>query len=1033
MVKYYFDSNDSFVIEDYLNASPFASFLPAVSGVKGKPLYAFYCNRGEAMGGFGVDSKETPITPFDSANLCYQNISLKSFRTFLKIDGEYVEAFKDKSNFNKMIINRSNVVILERSKFYELKITYSTVPNKDYAALIRKVELTNIDSKEHNFEILDGLPIIFPHGLSNYCYKELVSLMSAYCLISGNDDYMPFIKFKTSTGDCSIVSEVEDGNAFVSLDENSKRVKTFVDLYSVFKDDDSLIRPNAFIELDKNSFINQDMQLENKLPCAFSFSEKKLKRDRKTYLYSLFGYFDSEEMYRSEMSKIKIEDIENMIEESERLIDDLLSKIETKTSNHIFDIYVKQSLLDNNLRGGFPINLTKDAITPYYVFSRKHGDMERDYNAFLIPSMYYSSGPGNYRDVLQNRRNDLYLYPFLNDYNIKLFFNLIQLDGQNPLNVAPCAFSLNSDYNCKEIDEEFLKELKKEYYPFTLYTYLIKHQIKEKEEVFNSVLLNSKQVSKANFAEGYWIDHWTYLLDLLENYVSIYPDKLEELFFSESYKYFFSLVYVEPRSEKYCFIKENKIRQYGAIDLARLKKENEKYGYDIKKTYWVKDKNNEEIHTNLISKIFNLVLVKFSCLDNCQLGIEMECEKPGWNDAMNGLPGMFGSGMSETVELLRLISFSLTYFNSFKDRDIKILKEQYDFYQKLYDFLYQFKNGKISSFTYWDKVTSLREEFRKETHFGVDGEIKTIKVYDILTLFKEMKEILEKGIEKAKEIFNGILPTYLVYEVDKYELLNRKNHLGYQTIKPLSFKLIKLPYFLEGPARELKLKKNRNLKEEYLKIKETEIYDKSLCFYKTSASLDEAPFEIGRVHAFTKGWLERECNFLHMSYKYLLGLLKNGLYEEFYKEIKTNLVVFMDPSVYKRSIIEHSSFIVPTVNPDSKLHGKGYFARLTGANAECLDMIYIMFLGEKVFEYKNNELYFVARPYLSKEFFNKGEASIKFLDGLTFNIINRNNINAYEAKSIKYVVNHMVFDEIKGDLAYKIREGSIKKIDCMIE
>ena len=83
MVKYYFQ-NETFVIEDFQNAKTFASFLPAVAGEKGKPVWAFYANVGQAMGGFGVDNKDTPITPFDSANLAYQNIALKSFRSFLK-------------------------------------------------------------------------------------------------------------------------------------------------------------------------------------------------------------------------------------------------------------------------------------------------------------------------------------------------------------------------------------------------------------------------------------------------------------------------------------------------------------------------------------------------------------------------------------------------------------------------------------------------------------------------------------------------------------------------------------------------------------------------------------------------------------------------------------------------------------------------------------------------------------------------------------------------------------------------------------
>jgi hypothetical protein len=41
------------------------------------------------------------------------------------------------------------------------------------------------------------------------------------------------------------------------------------------------------------------------------------------------------------------------------------------------------------------------------------------------------------------------------------------------------------------------------------------------------------------------------------------------------------------------------------------------------------------------------------------MGIEMEAGRPGWYDALNGLPGMFGSSMPETFELLRLVNFLL--------------------------------------------------------------------------------------------------------------------------------------------------------------------------------------------------------------------------------------------------------------------------------------------------------------------------------------------------------------------------------------
>lgn len=1032
MVKYYF-KDSSFIIEDYLNSSLFSSFLPAVSGVKGKPLWAFYANRGQCMAGFGVDSKDTPITPFDSANLCYQNIALKSFRTFLKINEEYTEAFKSRINNTKLVVNVSNIIIQEDDYDYSIKVTYSTVPNRNYAGLIRKVEITNVSNEDKEFEILDGLPIFFPYGLSNFSYKELVSLMAAYCEVHGLEEKMPFVKFKTSTGDCSVVQEVKDGDAYVSIDENGERLANIVDLYNVFKGDDSLIQPEGFILSSYEELKNQEQQTENKLPCAFSLTKKHLKAHETTTIYSIYGYFDSKELFKENLGNIKGKDIDSMIDESAKLIDELLAPLNLKTSNKIFDLYAKQSLLDNNLRGGFAINLTKNSNHPYYVFSRKHGDMERDYNKFMIPSTYYSSGPGNYRDVLQNRRNDLYLYPFIEDYNIKIFFNLIQVDGQNPLNVSPNVYRLNNDFENEVLDKTFLNKLKDEYSPSDLYSYLDLHNIDNKDDLFELVLNNSEELNKANFAEGYWVDHWTYLVDILDNYVSIYPDKVHELLFKEDYKYFYSLVYVEPRSEKYCYLDNDHIRQYGAIDLQKLKDECEKNNFDIQKTHWLKDSKGKEVKTNLLSKIINLILVKFSCLDNQQMGIEMECEKPGWNDAMNGLPGMFASGMSETIELIRLINFVLDYAKDFKEEKVTLLSEQYEFYNSLVEALVAFDSSIITPFQYWDLASSAREKLRKDTHLGVKGDKEDLLVSDVYDTLLNMKRILDNGVKKAKDLFDGILPSYLVYTVKEFEFTGKVNHLGYKVVKPHSFELVKLPLFLEASARSFKLGQDYADKEEYLKIKETNLYDKKLKFYKTSADLDDAPFEIGRVHAFTKGWLERECNFLHMTYKYLLGLLKCGLYDEFYEEMKTNFVVFMDPNVYGRSIIEHSSFIVPTCNPDKKLWGKGYFARLTGANAECLDMIFYMFLGKDVFEYRNNELYFVARPYLKKDFFENGEASITILNGLIFRIINKNNIDTYNAKKITYEVNGQKYEELKGKIASDIRDGLIKEVVCYVE
>ena len=1034
MVKYsYIDS--TFIIEDYQNAKRFSSFLPAIAGKDGKPLWAFFANVGQCMGGFGVNNKETPITPFDSASLAYQNIPIKSFRTFLKVDGKDFSLFEGQNTCKRTLkIKKSCFSIVEESDEYQVTITYSTVSHRSYAGLIRNVVILNKTNQKHEYEICDGLPVFFPLGLSNFCYKELVSLMNAYCQVDLNNN-APFVKFKTSTGDNSVVELAHNGNGFVSVDRNGKRLGNIIENYQIFDDEPSLVTPVNW-RLKGVGVLKEEQQTENQLPCAFSISKFTLSGGESYEFSTLYGSFDTIEDFNNAIKEFSVKSSHQMIEETEELVNSYLPK-GIKTSNPLFDDYIAQSVLDNNLRGGFPIILDdKKDGQPYYIFSRKHGDMERDYNAFNIPSTYYSSGPGNFRDVNQNRRNDLYYVNKVKDYNIRIFFSLIQMDGQNPLTVKPLVFVKNKDFDSSILNglEESLrtrlnKMLEKGAQPGDIFTLLKDNNVKDYDELFSRILENSHQEISASFSEGYWIDHWTYNVDLLENYLSVYPDKMEELLFSADYKYFHSLVYVNPRSEKYCLVDNNKIRQYGTIDLSALKNENEKAGLKGTETLWKKDQNGQEIKVSLASKIFNLILVKFSTLDAHQMGIEMECEKPGWNDAMNGLPGLFASAMSETIELLRLIDFAIEGLKAYPDKTIALTDEQCDLYVAVRDNLSKLLRGQLSSFEYWDNVTTAREVLRAKTHLFAQNSGKSLTIAEILPLLQEMKTLISKGILEAKKLGGGIIPSYIINDVSKYEITDKVNHLGYKVVKPLEFKQRLIPYFLEASARMAKLGQEFFDHDDYQRIYKSDLRDQKLGFYKTCADIEDAPFEIGRVHAFTKGWLERECNFLHMCYKYLLGLLKAGLYEDFYKEMKVNFVYNMDPYVYGRSPIENSSFIVPTCNPNKRMHGQGQFARLTGANAEVLDMFYLMFLGERAFEMRNGELTFSPSPKLSKEFFDKNnEVSFPLFSSCVITIHNPQRVDLYNHHKYSFVLDGQKRETISGKLAEDLRNGQIKAL-----
>ena len=124
-----------------------------------------------------------------------------------------------------------------------------------------------------------------------------------------------------------------------------------------------------------------------------------------------------------------------------KLVHEIAQPIFTKTGLPVFDAYSKQTFVDNVLRGGWPIylgNPKKPKI--YHIYSRKHGDPERDYNAFYLAPEYFSQGNGNYRDINQNRRSEVWFDPRVGDSNVRAFISLIQTDGYNPLVVKGSQF-----------------------------------------------------------------------------------------------------------------------------------------------------------------------------------------------------------------------------------------------------------------------------------------------------------------------------------------------------------------------------------------------------------------------------------------------------------------------------------------------------------------------------------------------------------------------------------------------------------------
>jgi hypothetical protein len=451
------------------------------------------------------------------------------------------------------------------------------------------------------------------------------------------------------------------------------------------------------------------------------------------------------------------------------------------------------------------------------------------------------------------------------------------------------------------------------------------------------------------------VDHWTYNLDLIESYLAIYPENTAELLLEDDdYVFYDNDHFVRARQDKYFYLKDRKIlRQFQSV--TRDKEKGALIRSRAKQPNLVRTKKGKgEIYrTTLFVKLLTLFTNKLASLDSRGVGIEMESEKPSWYDALNGLPGLFGSSLPETFELKRLALFMIHFL---EDWEIDLIQTQdipaelHAFILKLNSLLDSYLASKPSAatdFAFWDNASKAKEAYRAETFYGLSGQEKKLTLAQIKSFLEHAREKIDLGLEKAYDGHRRIYPTYFENELVRYQV--QKTSAG-EKIRPIEFKSKPLPLFLEAPVHALKVEKDPLKKKELLKsVRSNGLYDKKLSMYKVNAPMGDTSLEVGRATVFGSGWLENETVWLHMEYKFLLELLRNGLVEDYFDDFKKALVPFQPVERYGRSILENSSFIVSSAFLDPNLHGTGFVARLSGSTAEFLSMWLAMAVGKKPF------------------------------------------------------------------------------------
>lgn len=969
--RYYLNENNEFVIENYNFSKPFANFFPGIAGKYGIPIWVFYVNRGQGIVSFGVKDKDHAILEFWPANKAWQFVSTHGFRTFIKMESggksRFYEPFHngfvnlEYSLDNRMRIASHELTLEETNATLGLNATvsYFTIPLDSYAGLCRILTIRNTGRTEKKLSVIDGLPQIVPFGANDFFLKKMSRTIEAWINVENVPECAPFYKLTVDPSDRPEVVHIDQGNFYAGFHlegTKTKRIKPIINPDTVFAPVTDFSCPYAFLKQQKRTLSAREI-LRSATPCAFLPLEFSLKPGEEKSLYVITGYARSIMMLNALLPRIISADyLAHKRTENKEIIEEIGGGITTKSSSRHFNLYARQTYLDNVMRGGYPVVF--DCGKVFHLYARKHGDLERDYNAFSLQPSYFSQGNGNYRDANQNRRCDVWFNPRVNDENVVAFFNLLQLDGFNPLIVKGANFHLTDADGLRKALSPVLKEadihplvtfLSTPFTPGDCIFYLEDNKIKlnaAPDEFLNLILSCSEKIYEAEHGEGFWTDHWTYNIDLIESYLGVYPEKEREIFFEKrSFTWFDNIETVRPRSEKYVLyggIPRQLHSVYADPDKRRMIHQRETAPHLVRTAYG----GGGVYQTTLINKLLCLMSNKLASLDPFGIGIEMEANKPNWFDSLNGLPGLFGSSLCETMELKRLMLVIRKALLRAGLTHIRVTEEICRFLRQLSALLreYGISQADNRDFVYWDASAALKEEFRTQTKMGVSGaeiEMTVVELEDFLTMALNK---VHAGIAKAKAGSKKLYSSYFMHEVTDYEKTDEHH------IRARAFKQIRLPLFLEGQMHALRLAESTTqAKSLHNAVRSSPLFDKKLKMYKVTAPLASMPEEIGRCRIFAPGWLENESIWLHMEYKYILEMLKQGLYKDFFAEFRNVLIPFQPAARYGRSILENSSFIVSSAFTDAKLHGNGYVARLSGSTAEFLQMWLIMSAGIRPF------------------------------------------------------------------------------------
>merc|ERR1719476_827523 len=154
----------------------------------------------------------------------------------------------------------------------------------------------------------------------------------------------------------------------------------------------------------------------------------------------------------------------------------------------------------------------------------------------------------------------------------------------------------------------------------------------------------------------------------------------------------------------------------------------------------------------------------------------MEAGKPGWNDAMSGLPALFCSEMPAAYELHEIVDYVGMVIDKV-GRPVELPEEVASFLAAIDVQLQLLSAGTSDDFTFWDKVHDALEGYRTATDATFSGKTTFLSPATLgkaSGVFGRMLARLDTGIKRALSFAldanGGVSPTYFRFTVKDYQL-----------------------------------------------------------------------------------------------------------------------------------------------------------------------------------------------------------------------------------------------------------------------